>query len=84
MNRNEATADRIIRAIVGIGALAWAGSMGWSSAGAIVMLVLAGLLIGTAAVGFCPLYRLLGVSTYRPEPAVVGRSAEGVDHVARH
>jgi hypothetical protein len=82
MNRNEGTTDRIVRAILGIGALAWAGSMGWSSTGAIVLLVLAGLLIVTAAIGFCPLYHLLGMSTYRPEH--VDRSSERVDHIARH
>lgn len=83
MNRNEGTVDRIVRAALGIGALAWAASTGWSSAGGIALLVLAGILIVTAAIGFCPLYHLLGISTYRPE-SVADRSAERVDHAARH
>lgn len=83
MNRNLGTVDRIVRAVLGIGALAWAGSMGWSSTVAIVLLVLAGILVVTAATGFCPLYRLLGISTNRPE-RVAARPSEDADYAARH
>lgn len=81
MNRNVGTVDRLVRALLGVGALAWAGALGWSSSAAIVLLVLAGILLVTAALGFCPLYRLLGISTYRP---VTTASARDADYVARH
>lgn len=83
MNRNLGTVDRIVRTVLGIGALAWAGSLGWSSTLAIVLLVLAGILVVTAALGFCPLYRLLGISTYRPE-RVTAQSSEDAGYAARH
>lgn len=63
MKHNEGTVDRILRAVLGIGALVWAGSVGWTSGGGIVLLVLAVLLLGTAAIGFCPVYRAFGIST---------------------
>ena len=81
MNRNVGTVDRVVRALLGVGALALAGTLGWSSTGAIVLLVLAGILLVTAALGFCPLYRLLGISTYRP---LTTGSTKEADYAARH
>lgn len=63
MTRNVGTVDRAARAVVGLGALVWAFSTGMTSALGIVLLVVAAVLLVTAAVGFCPLYRLLGLST---------------------
>ncbi|GAA6524985.1 DUF2892 domain-containing protein [Intrasporangium sp. DVR] len=67
MKRNLGASDRLARAVLGVGALGWAAALGWSSTAAIVLLALAALLVVTAAAGFCPLYRLLGLSTYHPE-----------------
>ncbi|MFP4645000.1 MAG: DUF2892 domain-containing protein [Spirochaetales bacterium] len=60
MNKNEGTTDRIIRAIAGVVALAVAGVLGgaWWILGAV-----GGVLLVTAATGFCGLYTLIGVST---------------------
>jgi hypothetical protein len=63
MVRNESNTDRILRAIVG-GALLIAWIAGWLGGALAVVLGIVGLvLVATAIVGFCPLYRVLGVST---------------------
>jgi uncharacterized membrane protein len=63
MSTNESTLDRIIRGIVGAIALVLAVVVGVGSVGGILMIVVGGILVVTAAVGFCPLYRILGLST---------------------
>lgn len=67
MKTNESSTDRIIRAIVGVAALVGALVVGIGSIGGIVLLVLGAVLVVTAAVGFCPLYRVLGLSTVPTE-----------------
>jgi uncharacterized membrane protein len=61
MKRNESKLDRVIRALLGtvliVGGLFVGGTV------AVVMYALAGVLIITAAVGFCPLYALLKLDT---------------------
>jgi len=63
MSINEGPIDRGIRAVVGaLLLLAWL--LGWLSGAVAVVLGVVGIaLVATAAVGFCPMYRLLGVST---------------------
>jgi Protein of unknown function (DUF2892) len=63
MKRNVGTVDRAARAVVGVACLVWAFITGVSTGLGLVLIVLAVVLLGTAAVGFCPLYRLLGTST---------------------
>ena len=65
MTSNESTLDRIIRAVVGVIALIVAIVVGMGSVGGILLVVVGGILVVTAAVGFCPLYRILGLSTAR-------------------
>ncbi len=68
LQRNESTADRVVRALVG-GALLWAGlgrrrMRRVSLLGIVIAAIgLVGLL--TAGTGTCGVYRLLGISTYR-------------------
>lgn len=63
MNKNVGTIDRSIRAIVGIAAIAAyalgmvAGTLG------IITLVVGIAMLGTAAIGWCPPYTLLGINT---------------------
>ncbi len=65
MKRNVGTADRAIRGfVIAPAALAWAALAGWTTGWAILALVLAGIMLATAVVGFCPLYALLGISTH--------------------
>ena len=63
MTTNESTLDRIIRGIVGAIALVIAVVVGMGSVGGILLVVVGGILVVTAAVGFCPLYRVLGMNT---------------------
>jgi hypothetical protein len=58
MTRNEGTLDRVVRIILGLALLAlfFVGPQTWLGLVGIVPLV-------TGLVGFCPLYRLLGLST---------------------
>ena len=63
MRTNEGTTDRILRAAAGVVAVVIALMTGLGSVGGILMLVVAAILLVTAATGFCPLYRVLGLST---------------------
>jgi len=63
MVRNTSTIDRTLRALVGAVLLvAWIA--GWLSGALAAVLGVVGLvLVATAIVGFCPAYRMLGIST---------------------
>jgi len=61
MKPNESTTDRAIRGVVAVVALI-AGLL-LSGPARIVLFVVAAIMAVTAAVGFCPIYRVLGVST---------------------
>ena len=64
MTLNVGTVDRLIRLILGVVLIAAPFVAGFASTTATVIAVVVGLvLIGTAAMRFCPLYRLLGMST---------------------
>jgi hypothetical protein len=60
---NEGSADRVIRVVLGVVLLALyfmgtvTGTLGW------VALVVGVIALATGAVGFCPLYAVLGLST---------------------
>lgn len=63
MPRNESTIDRWVRVLLAVlaGAVALAVSAG--TVLEVLLLVVAAVLLITAATGFCPLYRLAGLST---------------------
>jgi hypothetical protein len=63
MTTNESGLDRIIRLVLGVAALIGAFAVGLGSLGGIVLTVVGVVLLVTAAVGFCPLYRVFGMST---------------------
>lgn len=63
MTANESSLDRIIRLVVGIAALVGAFAVGLGSLGGIILAVVGVVMLVTAAVGFCPLYRVFGMST---------------------
>lgn len=63
MTVNEGTLDRTVRAVVGV-VLVAAWLLGWLTGTLAVVLGIVGIvLLATAAVGFCPMYRLLGMNT---------------------
>jgi hypothetical protein len=65
MTTNESTADRVVRVVLAVAAVAGALLAGAGSVPGIALLVVAGVLLATAATGFCPLYRVFGISTCR-------------------
>jgi len=67
MTRNLNKTDRIVRTGLGAILLAFAVPVGVASITGVVLSVLAAVMLGTAAIGFCPLYLALGISTF-PTP----------------
>lgn len=63
MFTNESNLDRGLRAAAGLVLLIVAFAVGVGSTVGIILIVLTAILFITAAVGFCPLYRLLGLRT---------------------
>lgn len=72
MKQNVGTIERVIRAIVGIVALVAAFTTWNVMAGAtlgIVAAVVGVVMLGTAAIGWCPPYAMLGISTCKVKKA---------------
>lgn len=66
MTRNMGSIDRGLRALVGLLALAGAFGLGWFSGWMVWAAAVIGvIMLVTAAVGMCPMYRLVGINTYR-------------------
>lgn len=63
MVKNVGNTDKVIRAAIGVIALVAAFLVGITSVWGIVLAVVAVIALVTAAVGFCPLYRLFGLNT---------------------
>lgn len=74
MQKNVGSIDRAIRALVGIALLAVYLLGGIQGVLGIVVLVAGIVMLGTAAVGWCPPYSLLGINTcgvkQDPKPSV--------------
>ena len=65
--RNESSLDRIVRGIGGAALVAAAVGLGLGNPLGIVALVAGGVLLFTAATGFCLLYRLFGIDTAKSQ-----------------
>ena len=63
MSTNMSTLDRGLRVLVAAIAVAVAIAIGAGSIGAIVLFVVAGVMLATSAVGFCPLYTLFHIDS---------------------
>lgn len=73
MTKNMGTIDRLARAfLIAPAATITAFAIGVGSIGGIALLVVATIMAATAAVGFCPLYALLGIDTRGRRPLVHG------------
>jgi hypothetical protein len=70
MSTNMSTLDRGFRLVVAAAAVGAAFALGAGTAGGIVLFVVAGILAATSAVGFCPLYALVGFDTRGRTPVV--------------
>ena len=63
MTKNEGTIDRVVRIVIAAVAFAIAAAVGFSTAGDIVLAVVGIVMLVTAAVGFCPIYKVFGFNT---------------------
>lgn len=63
MNKNVGTLDRTIRAIVGLAGIALFATGIVEGTLAIIALVVGLVMLGTAIIGWCPPYSLLGINT---------------------
>ena len=63
MTRNLNTTDRIVRTGLGVALAAVAIAADVAPITGVVLYVLAAVMLGTAAIGLCPLYSALGIST---------------------
>lgn len=63
MTRNMGSLDRVVRLVAAVVLVVGALLAGAGTTLGVVLLVVAAVLAVTSAVGFCPLYRLIGVST---------------------
>ena len=63
MSRNIGALDRVVRVIIGLVLVAYAVPVGFSSTGWNWVGWLGVVPLLTAAIGFCPLYRVMGISS---------------------
>ncbi len=64
MTKNMGNADRLIRLIVAVVAAIIAfGVVGASTPFGIILIIVAVIMVLTSAIGFCPLYKPLGINT---------------------
>lgn len=81
---NMGTVDRAVRVVLGLVVVTAVFGWGWSFFGWIfgsVLVVVAALMFATAALGYCPTYSLLGVST---DPALHRVPRSGAKVGAHH
>ncbi len=69
MLKNESNTDRVIRVVAAVVLGAVAFWLGIASVLGIILAIVAVVLLVTAAVGFCPLYRVFGLSTCPVTPS---------------
>jgi hypothetical protein len=65
MNANVGSPDKLIRVVLAVVAGVVAFVVGAGSVLGIVLLAVAAILLVTSAVSFCPIYRVLGMSTHK-------------------
>ncbi len=63
MRRNEHRADQVLRAGIVAPALLLVGGLAFEGTTAAIFFILAVVMFFTGVVGFCPLYRVLRIST---------------------
>lgn len=63
MKKTVGSSDKIVRGVIALVFLVVAGFAGFASAWGIVLVILAAILVVTAASGYCPFYSATGMST---------------------
>lgn len=69
MTRNMGSLDRILRTAVAVVLLFLAFTAGWSALWTAIAVLVAIVLLGTAAMGYCPPYAIFGFKTCKREDA---------------
>jgi hypothetical protein len=65
MNKNMSNLDRFLRSfLIAPAAVAVAFALGAGPVAGVVLFTVAAIMLATSAIGFCPLYRLLGIDTH--------------------
>jgi hypothetical protein len=64
---NVGNLDRILRALLGLALIIAPFVAGWSTALMVASIIVGVVLAATAAISFCPIYALLGVSSKRAD-----------------
>ena len=82
MTRNMGILDRSLRAfVVAPAALVVAFFLGAGTVTGVVLFVVAGIMLASAATAVCPTYTLIGIST---RPRGLHRVGHGIGHGMRH
>ena len=63
---NVGTLDRIIRTLAGLALIIVPFVAAWPMLALVVSTIVAVVLVATAAISFCPIYALLGLSSKQP------------------
>ena len=63
MKKTVGSTDKVVRGVLSIVLLVIAGFAGFSSAWGIVLVIVAAVLVVTAATGYCPFYSATGLNT---------------------
>jgi hypothetical protein len=77
MIKNESSMDRGIRLVIAVAAAIAAFVVGATTWAGVLLFVVAAIMVVTAAVGFCPLYRVFGLSTCPVPPSNSSSSRSG-------
>jgi DUF2892 family protein len=78
MTRNMGALDRGLRTfVVAPAAIVVAFIVGAGTIGGVILFVVAGIMLASSAVGFCPTYTVVGISTYPRGVHLVGHHLRG-------
>jgi DUF2892 family protein len=78
MTRNMGTLDRSLRTfVVAPAAIVVAFIVGAGTIGGVILFVVAGIMLASSAVGFCPTYTVVGITTYPRGVHRVGHHLRG-------
>lgn len=78
MTRNMGALDRGLRTfVVAPAAIVVAFVVGAGTVGGVILFVVAGIMLASSAVGFCPTYTVVGISTHPSGVHLVGHHLRG-------